>query len=202
MRRARVMAISLSILLPLGVGTASAATATTAPAPGQAQTGPVADNWYIKNYSDYLTDPYGGGNGTAVKFDYNVENRTSTWEEVITGTVTVNPAWPFTDSRIDAAYSGDTVAMLENIDTVPDYSLGAVDGAAVMRPNQDGNNIVFNGLSDSGDEGADVRIISVYMSNENDLPECLTNEGAGQQARYSQCNGPGQTLDYVNPYYN
>jgi hypothetical protein len=193
-RGALTMAMSLVILLPLGVATGAAATAVTAPAlAGQIHPG-LSDNWYIRNYNDYLTDPYGGGNGAAVKFDYKVENSTSTWILNIQGEVTTNPAWPFADSRLDSTYSGDTVSSIENLDTISDYSLGAVNDAAVMRPDQDGNYFVFTQSNES-------QVISVYASNVNDLPECLTDEGAGNQARYTQCNQPGQTMDFVNSPY-
>jgi hypothetical protein len=195
MKRALAVAAGVFALLPLGVASTGVASASTAPAPAvhPLGVGKGLPTDYIKNYSDYLTDPYGAGSGTAVKFDQDVENPSSAWVLIGDGYVVDDPTiqWPFTNSNFDQTYSGNEVVSLPNDDADNgSYGLGTVDVAAVMRPTSDGNEFVLHPLS-----GGDYQFISVYASNEDNLPECLTSKGAGNQAVYAQCNESGQIME-------
>jgi hypothetical protein len=149
-------------------------------------------NVYITNYSNYLTDPYGGGNGTAVKFDTNVTNPSSLWSVVGYGPVSqVNPFKG--NNNFNKMYGCDEVVSFENNQN-DSYSLGTEDTSAVMRPNADGNYFV------AVPEGSNYKLISVYATNNADgggglIAYCLTYRAPGQQAVYVSCDSSGQIMD-------
>jgi len=147
-------------------------------------------NVYITNYSNYLTDPYGGGNGTAVKFDTNVTNPSSLWSVV--GYGSVSQVKPFRgNNNFNSTYGCDEVVSFENNQNTG-YSLGTEEYYAVMRPDADGNYFV------AVPEGSNYELISVYATNNwggGEIPYCLTYTSPGAQALYGSCGGDGQILD-------
>ncbi len=164
--------------------------------PEAAQVSPDSTGWwgantYVANYSDYLTDPYGGGNGTPVKFDYDVENSTSSWYVSYVGTVSAST---FPDSSaLQNEYDGDVIVQFESNATSNDYSLGTTEDLAVMRPT--GNNYFVEDYLG----GTKFQVVSVYATNNwggGEIAYCLTSEGPSEQAQYAPCGDPGQTLTF------
>jgi hypothetical protein len=202
MKRVLIMAVGLLLSLPISAVAAGSAMAAT----GQAVSGVQPDsggcsadytpvgNYTIKYYSQELTDPYGGGNGTAVKFDTNIGDNTDVWEVNYIGNVGENGVDPFNaSSGLNTTYQGSHVVQLENYKGTG-YSAGSDSSAyAVMRPDSDGNYFVECYLGN----GNNYELVNVYATNTQGLSTamCLESFGSGDQAGYSGCGGPDQTMN-------
>jgi hypothetical protein len=193
MKRFLGVAVSLFAALPLCVAAAGPAPALQVPAASARVHSVKPDyiwgGWYLSNYNDYLTDPYGQGNGTPVKFDYNVIDPTSYWDIIEAGTVTSSTFG--NNQQLCETYCGDWLVGLENSANKA-YELGTTEDEAVMRPTADGNLFVEHPLAN-----LNYQFVSVYATNNwggGEIAYCLTNDGAGNQAMYAPCGSPGQTI--------
>jgi hypothetical protein len=106
MKRVLIMAVGLLLSLPISAVAAGSAMAATGQAAAGVQPAGTAcsanrtpiGNYTIKYYSAELTDPYKGGDGTAVKFDTNIMDTSDWWTVNYIGTVGQNGFEPFTAS--------------------------------------------------------------------------------------------------------
>jgi hypothetical protein len=185
MKRITMSALSLFMAMPLCLAVVSPAAA--------GQVHPNQDNIsgrnYVTNYNDFLTDPYDGGTGTAIKFDFSITNDSAQWDFIGKGQVTSST---FSNPTLLQTYGGDPLVELDNFGDFDENALGTVGFDAVMRPYTDGNYFVEHSLGNGN-----YRLVSVYATNNEgggNVAYCLTSDGASQQAIYSPCGDSGQTL--------
>ena len=111
------------------------------------------------------------------------------------GNVGKNGFNPFnSSSSFNREYAGSDVVQLENYKGVG-YSAGSDSSAyAVMRPDSDGNYFVECYLGN----GNNFELVNVYATNNqgrSNTAMCLEDFGSGDQAGYSGCGGPDQTMN-------